>query len=84
VAGEEARQPGGKGGLTAAEQGHIARTAKGERPPGRAVAAHHQRRHQQRFGQPARPVLPGRREQRVSSRKSHERHGCATGHKPPP
>jgi hypothetical protein len=72
VAGQEAHQPRGKGDLTAAEQGHVAHAAQGERPPHRAVAPRHQRRHQQRLGQPPLPVASGRREQRVGRRQARE------------
>jgi hypothetical protein len=67
-----------------AEQGHIARTAKGERPLRRALAADDQHRREQRLGQPAPPITSYRNEKHVSSRNDHENDGWATGHKAPP
>lgn len=72
VAGQETHEPRRESGLTAAEQGHIARAAEGERPLRRAVAARYLHRHQQRLGQPALPIVPCCPEKGVSSRESHE------------
>ena len=58
VAGEEADQPGGERRVAAAQQRHVARRAEGQGPPRRAVAACHQHGHQQRLGQPPKPVTP--------------------------
>jgi hypothetical protein len=84
VTGQETSQPRHERGLTAAEQGHVAGTAQGERALRRAVTARHQHRHQQWLGQPALPVTPGRREQRVSHRKGRVHEGRTTGHTAPP
>ena len=65
-------------------EGHVAGAAKGECTLRRAVTARHQHRHQQWLGQPALPVTPGRREQRVSYRKGRVHEGCTTGHTAPP